>query len=217
MACELLEQLPLEQRLALSYAPRRAREDTLTLLALDNRLGGILRNRGEVIIAQMKLAWWRDRFSEDPARWPVGEPLLARLARWSGDQRRLLRLVDGWEALLAEQLDRVRIDEFAQGRATAWSAFAVGLGAADLPRIEQAARVWALADLSLHLGEAGEAELVRAAALEQDWTAPRLPRTLRPLAVLGGLAQRALRRESAELLDGPGAVMLALRIGLSGR
>ena len=219
MSSEFLEDLPLAQRLALSYAPRRAREDTLTLFALDARLGGILRNRGEVIIAQIKLGWWRDRLSDDPANWPGGEPLLARLARWSGDTRRLLPLVDGWEALLAERLDQVRIDEFAHGRAIAWSTLGAGLGAAgaDLPRIGQAAREWALTDLSLHLGKAEEASLARAAALEQDWTARRLPRALRSLSVLNGLARRALRRNATELLEDPGAAMLALRIGLTGR
>lgn len=223
MASELLEQLPLAQRLALSYAPRAAREDTLTLLALDNRLGAILRTRGEAIIAQIKLAWWRDRLADDRANWPGGEPLLARLAGWSGDTRLLLPLVDGWEALLTERLDRARIDEFAQGRAASWSALGAGLrvAAADLPRIEQAAREWALSDLSLHLGDADERRLARAAAgereRERERSLPRLPRALRPLAVLGGLARRALRRDAPELLDGPGAALLALRIGLSGR
>ena len=117
MPTDPVEDLPLVQRLALSYAPARARADTLTLLTLDNRLSGILRQRGETIIAQIKLAWWRDRLGELPANWPTGEPLLARLADWSGDTQALVPLVDGWEAILAENLDAPRIDEFATGRA----------------------------------------------------------------------------------------------------
>src|SRR5690606_8897767 len=121
--------------------------------------------------------------------------------------------------LLAEQLERQHIDEFAHGRAAAWQALGLGLGAAeaDLPRIGRAARGWALADLALNVGDTGEAALARSTALEEGGPAPRLPGALRPLAVLAALSRRALRRNAPELLDGPGAAMLALRIGLSGR
>ena len=219
MSAELIAQLPTVQRLALSYAPARARAKLLTLLTLDNRLADILRGRGEEpIMAQMKLAWWRDRLRDDPANWPKGEPLLARLAEWGKTSQQLAPLVDGWEVLLAEELDAAALDEYAAGRALAWRALHLEQGgAADLGQIEQAAREWALADLALHMGQGEEAERVRGTALALPWGAITLPRTLRPLLVLRGLAQRALHRGERELLDSPSAGLLALRLGLIGR
>ena len=221
MSADLLETLPLVQRLALSYSPPRAREQTLTLLALDARLAAILRTRSEPMIAQLKLAWWRDRLGEERETSPSGEPLLARLADWRGETTLLLPLVDGWEALLAEDLDKTRMAEFADGRAAAWCALAGDRGdaaALDVRHaIEQAARSWGLADLALHLRAGDEARMVREAALAQDWAVPRLPKDLRALAVLHALAGRAVQRASGEVLDGAGAAMLALRVGLTGR
>ena len=217
-SAELLEGLPLAQRLALSYAPTRARHDTLTLLALDTRLAEILRQKSEVLFAQLKLAWWRDRLGEPPARWPGGEPLLDRLAIWRSDLAPLVELVDGWEELLAESLEPRGMKAFAQGRAAAWGVLAGQLGQTRAaPNAEQAGREWALADLTLHLGAWPEAERARDVALAEPWLALDLPRDLRPLAVLRGLAARALRQGASEVLDGPRAAMLALRIGLLGR
>ena len=218
MASDPLQDLPLVHRLALAYAPARAREATLTLMLLDERLAGILRQKSEIIIAQIKLAWWRDRFGEDPAQWPAGEPLLARLSRWAGDTRELAALVDGWEALLAETFGEAQVGQFAQGKARLWRALAAGIGAGDAAEeTGRAAAEWAIADLALNLRGGEDGAVAIEYAQRQVWRKPRLPRTLRPLAVLHGLAARALARGSTDLLDGPGASLAALRIGLSGR
>ena len=200
------------------------REDTLTLLALDARLAGILREKGEVLLAQVKLAWWRDRLREEPADWPLGEPLLARLRGWGGQVAGLARLVDGWEELLADPLDDAAMRAFAEGRAAGWAALAEALSARgsrdqadNLKAIHRVARQWALADLALHLVTPAEATSARKLAFAQADKPPPLPRSLRPLAVLRGLAVRALERGSSEALDGPGAMFAALRIGLAGR
>lgn len=213
----LLETLPVAQRLALSYAPRSARGHVLTLLALDNRLAGILRQRGETIIAQMKLAWWRDRLGEEPAAWPRGEPLLARIAELPFAPARLLPLVDGWEALLAEQLTASGVEEFAQGRALAWQALGEACAAQAGNPVERAAREWSYVDLAHNLGDAQEARAARDQARACKWRKARLPRALRPLQVLHALSRRALERGSGELLDGPGAAWLAIRVGITGR
>lgn len=210
--------LPLVQRLALSYAPRRARAQVGALWLLDRRLAGILQAQGEAMIAQIKLAWWRDRLSDDPARWPQGEPLLALLKTGEVAPRDFLPLVDGWEALLAEHLTAAGVDEFAAGRAAAWRAVALAFGhpqAADAAA--QAARETSYFDLAVHLGTEGEAAAARQLALACKWRRPQLPRALRPLAVIHALSARALRRESPDLLDGAGAGLLALRTGLIGR
>ena len=96
MSRSLAEQLPPPQRLALSYAPPSARCPTLALLALDTRLAGLLRRRGEPVLAQVRLAWWRDILAAEPGGWPEGEPVLALLRSWR-EPAPLVALVDGWE------------------------------------------------------------------------------------------------------------------------
>ena len=219
MTDEQIDTLPLAQRLALSYAPARSREAVLTLMLLDNRLAGVLRQRGEnVLIAQMKLAWWRDRLRQNPQEWPKGEPLLARLRGWPGDVQGLVPLVDGWEELLREELDRRALVNFSQGRALAWTALADGLaGSAANAPLESAVREWALFDLAQHVPVGEERDAVMAAVRSAAWERARLPHELRPMTVLHGLARRALKRGSDELLDGPGAMFTALQLGLLGR
>ena len=115
--------------LALAYAPRDARPVFDDLFALDRRLADAVRQASEPIIAQLKLAWWRDRFAQDRSDWPKGEPLLARLAAWDADVSQLASLVDGWEALLAEgPLTEEAITAFGEGRAHAWALAAAALG-----------------------------------------------------------------------------------------
>lgn len=201
-------------RLALAYAPAPAREDWLTLLALDARLAGVVRSAREPVLAQLRLAWWRDRFAADPASWPSGEPLLARLASWRLVSE-LGALVDGWEALLGEPpLDAAALTEFAAGRGRAMAALAARLEA-DVAVSEAGARRWALADLALHVGDPSEREAARQ-LLGEIGPSGRTARTMRPLAVLAGLTERAVRRGHSEALSGPGALFAAIRLGIAG-
>ncbi len=214
----LLETLPLAHRLALSYAPSAAKADTLALLALDARLAGIVRGEGEAIIAQMKLAWWRERLGDDPANWPLGEPLLAQLRGWGGDVSRLVALVDGWEVLLSEVLDRAAITTFCRGKAQAWAALADGVQSTSVNTgVEQAAREITLLDLTRKLSVPGELGVARDLAAKESWQPIRLQRKLRTLAVLHALSRRALANNRPQLLDGAGAVALAMRVGITGR
>jgi hypothetical protein len=77
----------------------------------------VVRTAREPMLAQLKLAWWRDRLAADPAVWPKGEPLLARLAQWR-EPAGLGALVDGWESLLGEPpLGAGELAAFSEGRA----------------------------------------------------------------------------------------------------
>ena len=214
MSRPLVEQLPAPQRLALSYAASSAREPTLGLLALDARLAGLLRKRGEPVLAQVRLAWWRDMLAAEPSRWPEGEPVLALLRGWR-DPAPLVALVNGWEALLSERLESAAITEFASGRAEAFEQLGREL-ACDPGPAAAAGRLWALGDLAAHLADPAE----RVSVVEMAADVPlhaELPRPLRPLAVLAGLARRSLARGGTPLLDGRGAALVAIRLGITGR
>ena len=214
MLQDLMDELPAPQRLALAYAPRAARGATLALLALDARLAMILRRRGEPILAQMRLAWWRDMLGADKSSWPHGDAVLDRLAKWR-DPATLVALVDGWEVLLADAFDRASIEQFAAGRAQAFGGLANEL-ARDPAPAEACGRWWALGDLAANLSDPMERTLVLAVAAKLP-SCPRLPRALRPLAVLSGLARRSLARGGRPLADGAGAALLAVRLGIAGR
>jgi phytoene synthase len=214
MAQSLLDDLPPAQRLALAYAPRGARSATQALLALDARLAAVLRRRGEPVLAQMRFAWWRDMLGMVAAGWPRDDEVLDALREWR-DPGVLVALVDGWEGLLAETLDAPAIDAFARGRATAFGQLAAELGLSRTGA-EICASCWALADLAGNLSDPGERAAAMGAARALP-PCPALPRALRPLAVLAALANRSLTRGGAPILDGFGAGLLAMRVGIAGR
>jgi phytoene synthase len=215
MDAGLEAELPPVLRLALAHAPGRSREATLALFALDTRLAGFVRRGSEPLAAQMRLAWWRETLGSPPAGWPKGDPLLELLRGWRAPER-LVALVDGWERLLAERLDRQAITDFAGGRMQGWSALADQVAAQEVG-VEPAAKAWALGDLAANLSNPVERALVLAVAKEETGYMPPGGRSLRPLAILGGLGRRALARGGVPLLDGRRAALAALRLGLFGR
>ena len=215
----LLEGLPVLPRLAAAYAPARAQAPVLGLLALDARLAGIVRAASEPMLAQLRLAWWRDRLQADPATWPAREPVLSALAPFGAMHRAMAGLVDGWEAMLGEApIDPACLARLAEARGHGFAALAMQLGAqAAQDEARRMGANWALADLAAGLSHPAERQAAREALALRDWRAGRLPRGLRTLAVLHGLAARAVK--SGRDLDRLGLADLvpALRIGLLGR
>ncbi|MGX7952579.1 hypothetical protein ACWPM1_08430 [Tsuneonella sp. HG249] len=180
-------------------------------------LARTIRRAREPLLAQMRLAWWRERLAEDPKSWPNGEPVLAMLGRhWGESSTGLLQLVDGWEELLGDApLLESAIQRFAAGRGNALEAFAKGAAQGTAGAAQVAGRRWALADLSFRSLDVEErqAAVVLGRALPSPVT---LPRTLRGIAVLDGLAHRALVRNEP-ILTGRAAALLAMRLGMLGR
>lgn len=203
----MIDSLSPLARLALAYAPARAREDWLTLLVLDARLAAVVREAREPVLAQIRLAWWRERLKDSPEARPKGEPLLARIGDWPG----LDRLADGWEEMLAEQPS---FPGFAEGRAGAIASLAAKLGVSD-PSAGILARRWAFADLALHLGDGEERTLALALLAGTKPPKNRASHVLRPLAVLSSLSVRAAEQGRA-VLTGPLDLPTAIRIGLFG-
>lgn len=205
MSQDLLDSLPAPWRLAVAYAPVATRDRWLTMLALDVRLAGVVRGAREPILAQMRLAWWRDRLRDSADKWPRGEPLLAALSCWDGGHGALAGLVDGWEALLGEApLPVESFEAWIEGRVAACAA--LGEGA------EAMARGWALGDLAAHLGDAQEQAAVADMIEAHGWRGVRLSRAMRPLVVLHGLAARTKGRQGAENIS----LFTLLRLGMLG-
>lgn len=201
---DFLASLPVERRLALSYAPARSRLLWLGLFALDARLGAIVSEAREAMLAQIKLAWWREELSKPLALRRTGEPLLALLEAWGDGAAGLAALIDGWEILLGEEmLGGEALASALKARAAACLALAaqleIGVGG-----VEQAAQGWAAADFAP----------MSSGPIVRDW--PRIPlsREMRPLHVLYGLAAR--RRGQIPLIPGPVAALAAVRLGLFG-
>ena len=186
-----LAELPPPLRLAVVYAPARVRGAWAALLLLDHRLSRAVAGASEPLLAQVKLAWWRDRMRTPASQWPQGEPLLAALARFDGERPALEALVDAWEGLIDGEAAVNETDRLAQARAGAVAALA---RISDCPvnggAIEVLARRWTVPD-------AAQAETVR------------LPRALRPLVILANLP----RSSDA----GPLAMLRIVRLGLFGR
>lgn len=210
------EMLSPPQRIACSYVPAGARPPWHALLALDRRLSRIVAEKREPLLAQMRLAWWRDILGQPAAIWPLGEPLLAALRPFEGERAALTGIVDGWERMLGEPpLPAGDFEALADARGAGFKALARVIGAADDAALLHAlGRQWALADIGLHLGDADEIATI-AELLGGRHAKGRISRPMRALSVLHGLAVPAFR--AGRPIGGAGDFARAVRIGLAGR
>jgi 15-cis-phytoene synthase len=166
-------------RLAIAYAPQRAKAAFALLLRFDARFAGIIANASEPLIAQMKIAWWRDAIMASVGARPKGEPLLSSLFELDDPaiNQAIVRLADAWESLVGEdQWPAATVDSFAQMRGQAvFQAYATLSGQLELPA-ELAAR-WAADDLRQRFGDTVK-EIARAnVSLPKD-------RIFRPMTIL---------------------------------
>lgn len=207
------------ERLALAYLRAPARERAETFFALDRRLARIVGRTSEPMLGQMRLAWWREMLQMPPAERPGGDAVLDRIGlHWAGDEGLLLKLVDGWELLLAAPpLGDDAIESFAGARAAPLAAIAGPQPDPAHERVRLASERWALADAASHVSHVQERDSFIAAGLRPAGQRTRIPRALRGIAVLEALALRALRAGGRPLLEGRGAALAALRAGLLGR
>lgn len=217
---EIQENLAAEQRVALAHMRGTAREMLAGAFAFDRRLARIVAHAGEPLLAQMRLAWWRDNLSKPVSGRPAGDLVLDALSgHWSDQEEALQQLLDGWEQMLGEgPLSDSAARQFAKGRSALFIAVARTAGYEDcLAEVEHAARRWAFADAAAHSANQGERAMLIALGMERGLGPARLPGALRGLAVLDALASRSLKRGGTPLMDGRGAAICALRVGLLGR
>lgn len=196
---EMTDPLPGLTRLIRIYAPSDRREPDNLIWALDTRLAGIIRSTREPMIGQMRIVWWEEALADASEVTGRGDPLLDALrAEGLAELPSLRILLDGWEALLADELDDIAVTRYATGRGE--GLFAALAGGADLPLwLAAAGRLWACWDLSGHVRD--EQVRQRAIALAQgelaalahaDW-----PRRWRGLRLLTGMARHDIVRGRA--------------------
>ena len=210
-----LADLPLVSRLALGYCPPARRARLGAALALDYRLSQLVARTHELMLGQMRLAWWREALQQAPASRPQGDVVLDAVTRgWPDPCAPLVALVDGWEHLLApERLDETAARHFAEGRSRALVA-ACGCDPAAAGAEGQAARVWALADLAAKVSDDTERRLLVALGQEEAHRRTRIIPEARALAVLGALGARALRRGGRPLMEGRSAALVAAKAAI---
>ncbi|QIQ86054.1 hypothetical protein [Erythrobacter sp.] len=203
-------------RLALVHSPPPVRAPLAALLALDARLARIAGQTSEVMLGQMRLAWWRDVLGEEPGARPRGDAVLDAIGhQWGGREAALVEMVDAWEVLVAsESMERDDILAFARGRAAPFAALAEADAQAEQARA--AGLRWALAEAAPRLSDEAERERFVALGLEHCANRARLPPALKGLAVLDALAVRALKRGGRDPMEGRGAALVALRAAVLG-
>lgn len=206
-------------RLVLSYAPAAHRLRYAALFALDSRLTRMVEQAREPLLGQMKLAWWRDELGRAPGGRAAGEPILAAVATgWHGAEPGLIALIDGWEARLGDgPLAASEIDAFAGGRASAFAVLATLMGeGGSIAAASRAARRHALVEFAAQTSIEAERQIAFELA-RGGGTAIELPRSLRPLAILDGLARRSLAKGGTPLLGDRMSALVAIRLGIFGR
>lgn len=204
-----------ERALALGYAPAASRDGVVALFALDAMLAKLTRGTREPIVAQLRLAWWREALERIDTAPVAGQPIIAALRETvlpSGvDGVMLAGLVDGWEALIAGD---VAMHGHERGRRL-FEMAAIVLGADD-PWVGDAGEGWALADLALTSPDQAVATAARSGAgpLLKAAREPRASRAARPLGALASIARMDLEGGAA---GSPRRVARLLRYRLIGR
>jgi 15-cis-phytoene synthase len=185
------------KRLALAYARPLLRERLAVLLAFDARMADVVRQTKEPLIAQMRFAWWRDILAKPVGNRPAGEPLLQYVAVLADRavEAELTSIIDAWELLLSFDDNHDVILQHGRLRSDA-----IFSGFADVVEhhgdVQEYGSQWAIADLIVgfpqHLDDA--LPLLK----EPKLRFARLPRQLRPLAIL----HYAANLELQQMVDG---------------
>jgi 15-cis-phytoene synthase len=169
--------------LALAYAPRTRHAHHHALWMLDEALGQIIATTREPMLAEIKLAWWRDQLEGDRR---AASPLLSAIEQ---SLSTLTPLIDGWRALLEPfPLSRSGLTTYAEGRGGTLFA---SMGS-DRARIIGAG--WALTDFAYRCSDP-ETQALSAEMARSCFEEAGKERQETPAAILAHLAK-------ADLADG---------------
>lgn len=210
------EPLPPEAELALAWCSPNHRGRLSIALQLDRRIARIVARTSEPMLGQMRLAWWREALEKPVADRPRGDVVLDGIGQhWPGREAVLMQMVDGWEELVtAERLGEAEAAALGAGRGAFFAALAVDASPAATERLAAAGFRWAMADAAARVSDEGERATLIAAGLAKVGQGGRMPSGLRGLALLEGLALRAMLRGGRPLMEGRGASLAALRAAI---
>lgn len=213
----LLGDSPPVLRLALAYAPRDQRLISAAVLALDLRLAQMVRGAREPMLAQIRLAWWRDALNGKHAD-ARGDAVLdgLRACTLTDQQVTILHdLVDAWETMLVHGDGQADHHSLCPRRGAIFRLFVPqGEGGTAL---EQAGHYWAAWDFWRHSTDMDEAAAWLGIAQASGGAWPRLRRKARLAAILHGLARNDIQAGRPMALERPGTLMRIIRIGVFGR
>ena len=209
---------PLSQLVTAHAGADAARQGAIW--AYDARLAHLARTTTEATIGRMRLAWWNDVVDDASGAKGRGEPVVDAM-RASGAMAApgLVAMIDGWEVLVAEpEIDAAGLRDYAAGRGG--GLFRALTGERDIPEwLERAGQVWALWDLSGHVGDEQLAQAAQGMA--RDMLPPEAgpwPRRWKPLRILSTLVrQDVLAGRRAPTGISRALALRLLRIGLVGR
>jgi len=214
------ESLAEELQLAAAYTPAALRDRLVAFLAFDQRLARIIAQSNEPMLAQIRIAWWRDRLAQPKPERPEGDAVLDAIGQhWAGAEAALIQLANGWEEMLADPpISPSAVERFLAARAEPFRELSpADERAHSYESVNQAARIWALADIAVNMSEPQERATIIAQGLDEMRAVKRLPKCWRGLAVLRSLAMRSLRAGGRPFMAGRGAAVAALWTGMTGR
>lgn len=213
------DSLSLPVELALAHCPADLRPAAQAAFALDARLAKFVAQANEPLVAQLRLAWWREQLAMPRNQRARGDEILDGIsASWADFGHGLVELVDGWEQMLADPpLPVEAVRAWLAGRAEVFSGLAKLAGCeGDADAARHAGETWALGDLLQRVSPEECADLI--AALPDAAPHPeKLPRRLRHLTILGSLGRRAIRRGGGPLVSGRRDLLHIMRLGMFGR
>ncbi len=202
------EHLSDEFALAIAHTPVPNRPRMASFLAFDQRIARIVSQSTEPMLAQIRIAWWRDNLAQKQAIRPQGDAVLDALGEhWTGAEPALISMLDGWEELLVEPpIEQQAIERFVNGRSAPFLEIGeLETDSKSYRAVNQAGRIWAIADLASKSEIAEEREMLIEMGLRNDERSPPLPHSWRGLAVLAALGRRSLKSGGQPLMAGRGA------------
>ncbi|WP_438725835.1 hypothetical protein ACR9YC_07350 [Parasphingorhabdus sp. DH2-15] len=107
------------QKLVFAYAKAKERVPFEVIFGLDSQCAKIILSTSEMLIGQMRLAWWRDVIAKSSANRPKGHPYIGLLNQLPDNDQanHLIDLVNCWEAFLVSDRFTADIDELVTSRA----------------------------------------------------------------------------------------------------
>lgn len=200
-----------DKLLALAYASSAGRSPLEIVLRLDEALGQVVAGTREAMIGRIRLAWWRERLEAlSRGEAAPSEPLLELVqARLAPDLiAGLGPLVDGWEMLFDDPLERASLMAYSEARAAGISRVMPS------EALTRALQFWTLADFGFRCSDARVSAEAFALANEisPEIAVRRLPRPFRVLIglTLHDVGTAAPRRHA----EGPRRLVRAMRLAI---